>query len=93
MNISVFTNGFIISISSSFVFIPTCITINLGPLTYTNKSGKTTVFGIVSRAGNRHERPMTTSAFTRVSHPKVLNWINWKTGINWALLKDESDGH
>jgi len=64
-----------------------------GPLTYTNKSGKTTVFGIVSRAGNRHERPMTTAAFTRVSHPKVLNWINWKTGINWALLKDESDGH
>jgi len=46
-----------------------------GPLTYTNKSGKTTIFGIVSDAGNHHNRPMTTAAFTRVSHPKVLNWI------------------
>lgn len=46
-----------------------------GPLTYTNKSGKTTVFGIVSDSGNRNNRPMTTAGFTRVSHPKVLNWI------------------
>ena len=49
----------------------------LGPLTYTDKDGKTTVFGIVSGAGNWEEELMgkSTTAFSRVSYPGIFDWI------------------
>ena len=50
----------------------------LGPLTYTDEYGQTTVYGIVSGAGNKHKQPMTTAAFTRVSYPDIYYWI-WET--------------
>ena len=46
----------------------------LGPLTYTDKDGKTTVFGIVSGPGHIDDG-QSTAAFTRVSYPGILNWI------------------
>jgi len=48
-----------------------------GPLTYTDKDGKTTVFGIVSGAGNWEEELMgkSTAAFSRVSYPGIFDWI------------------
>ena len=49
----------------------------LGPLTYTDKDGKTTVFGIVSGAGNWEKELMgkSTIGFSRVSYPEILDWI------------------
>ena len=49
----------------------------LGPLTYTDKDGKTTVFGIVSRPGNKEKvtHGKSTAAFSRVSYPGILDWI------------------
>ena len=49
----------------------------LGPLTYTDYDGKTTVFGIVSGAGNKVEGTWRkgTVAFSRVSYPGILDWI------------------
>ena len=47
----------------------------LGPLTFSDDSGERTIFGIVTGPGMTHARPMTTAAFTRVSHPKILDWI------------------
>ena len=49
----------------------------LGPLTYTDKDGKTTVFGIVSGPGRflEKEEGKSTTAFTRVSYPEILDWI------------------
>ena len=49
----------------------------LGPLTYTNKDGKTTVFGIVSGPGNKEKVTWgkSTAAFSRVSYPGILDWI------------------
>jgi len=48
-----------------------------GPLTYTDKDGKTTVFGIVSGAGNWEKELMgkSTIGFSRVSYPEILDWI------------------
>ena len=46
----------------------------LGPLTYTDKDGKTTVFGIVSGAGGDNDGK-STAAFSRVSYPGILHWI------------------
>ena len=49
-----------------------------GPLTYTDKRGKTTVFGIVSGPG-RIPAPdnlgLGPKAYVRVSNPEILNWI------------------
>ena len=47
----------------------------LGPLTYTDKDGKTTVFGIVSGPGGWKNPGKSTTAFTRVSYPGILHWI------------------
>ena len=49
----------------------------LGPLTYTDNYGKTTVFGIVSGHGMKEDELMgkSTTAFTRVSYPGILDWI------------------
>ena len=49
----------------------------LGPLTYTDKDGKTTVFGIVSGAGNKEKVTWgkSTVAFSRVSYPAIIDWI------------------
>ena len=49
----------------------------LGPLTYTDKDGKTIVFGIVSGPGNneRETAGKSTAAFSRVSYPAILDWI------------------
>jgi len=46
-----------------------------GPLTYTDKDGKTTVFGIVSGPGGWKNHGKSTAAFTRVSYPGILHWI------------------
>ena len=46
----------------------------LGPLTYTDKDGKTTVFGIVSGPGGDNDGK-STAAFSRVSYPGILHWI------------------
>ena len=48
----------------------------LGPLTYTDKDGKTTVFGIVSGPGDiALDDGQSTASFTRVAYPGILNWI------------------
>ena len=65
----------------------------LGPLTFSDDSGKRTIFGIVSGPGMTHLRPMTTAAFTRVSHPKILDWIKntMNSYLKWYLkLVDKS---
>ena len=60
----------------SIIAMITCIRKpTLGPLTFSDDSGERTIFGIVSGPGMTHLRPMTTAAFTRVSHPKILDWI------------------
>lgn len=60
----------------SIIAIITCIcVIILGPLTFSDDFGERTIFGVVSGRGNTRLQPMKTGAFTRVSHPKILDWI------------------
>ena len=47
----------------------------LGPLTFSDDSGERTIFGIVSGPGDIPFWPIETTAFARVSHPKILDWI------------------
>ena len=48
-----------------------------GPLTYTSKEGKTTLYGVVSGPGKRGQlnRCMTSALYGRVSEPIILEWI------------------
>ena len=72
--------------STKLLYSNYSILIHLGPLTYTNNEGKTTVFGIVSSDGNLRYpngtiRPSTLGPdlYVRVSYPDILKWI--KEGI------------
>lgn len=47
-----------------------------GPLTYTDESGKTTLYGVVSGAGISGQICISPTLFGLVSHPNVLKWIN-----------------
>ena len=56
--------------------------IHLGPLTYTDNRGKTTVFGIVSSDGcltNPDGTPCPSTlgptSYVRVAYPDILKWI------------------
>ena len=44
-------------------------------MTYTSKDGETTLYGVVSGAGNTPECE-STGLMVRVSEPSLLKWIN-----------------
>ena len=55
----------------------------LGPLTYTDEQGKTTLFGVVSGMGTiGGDNCKTRGLFSRVAEPRVLKWIRNVTGKN-----------
>ena len=61
----------------------------LGPLTYTDKDGKTTLYGVVSGLGTipPHDDCLTNGIYGRVSNPGILDWIKHYIkeyeNINW----------
>ena len=62
---------------------------NLGPLTFSDDCGKRTIFGIVSGPGNLVSSGVSeTTAFARVSHPRILDWIRntMKSYFKWYLI-------
>ena len=50
--------------------------ITLGPLTYTDADGKTTVYGAVSGPGILENLGQSVAVFSRVAHPDILAWIS-----------------
>ena len=49
-----------------------------GPLTYTDENGKTTLYGVIQGPGLKPDsylRCESKAVFSRVTHPKVLKWI------------------
>jgi len=56
-----------------------------GQLTYTDKDGKTTVFGVISGPGGSTDGKLT-AAFSRISYPGILNWI--KSTMESAAAND-----
>ena len=54
----------------------------LGPLTFTDLNGKTTLYGVVTGAGEKGPTCLSTAEFGRVAEPSILQWINDQMGID-----------
>ena len=53
-----------------------------GPLTHTDKNGKTTLYGVVWYQGVKDQYCKSPSLYSRVSDPNVLKWIRHHIALN-----------
>ena len=49
---------------------------------FTDKKGKTTLYGVVHAGGNKGPECLSTALFVRVADPSILKWIKNKMDIN-----------
>ena len=62
----------ILSYSNQYLFFV------LGPLTFTERNGKTTLYGVVRGPGGKGPNCLSTGEFGRVAEPSILRWIKYQ---------------